>query len=406
MTDITHRAEFTAYQAISTVIPWDDTVPQANEGTLLMSKTFVPQHSTVRVIAEVAASALETDQGYIATLVHDGQVVDVGVSFAMNTAPRLIPASIDYMGPVTPGVETTFQVRAGPRKVGTIYTNGHQASRLFGGISKSSLTITEFGGTETSLPGGGTCGDEPDLLNRFMPEEYWGDKKTVHEGWFYAGRVDASPYTPDLLWRNQRMPPTSEENHPLSFGHQKLHVSGGLVALQHGDCPDIVIGRGGPNGAPYNEPNPQATDPGLDVGHIQFVTLGGTLKGTLGWRVGDGHQGAIAQIGARSVGTQTATSRAGELYLATCPLGRPGDPLFRMMIKEDGSIHFLDTDGAPMFGAGPTYWDIATVKPPTTEGATSLWLAVKQGSNLTLKPVTVGAPDSGGSGKRALVVAN
>jgi len=48
--------------------------------------------------------------------------------------------------------------------------------------------------------------------------------------------------------------------------------------------------------------------------------------------------GRTAQIYSRTVGEQTAKSRAGSLHLATTPLNNNGNPVDRIVITEEGRV--------------------------------------------------------------------
>lgn len=131
---------------ISTVIiPWDDTIPQITEGTEAFNVAITPKFATSKLRIDV-------------TLVMGGVISQdaTGALFLGTGANALAAASImdfdSYPTTLTfthhmtaPGTGTyTFRARYGGQLVNAICLNGFNSLRKFGGVSASSMTITEI----------------------------------------------------------------------------------------------------------------------------------------------------------------------------------------------------------------------------------------------------------------------
>lgn len=131
----------------STVIPYDDTIPQNTEGDQYMSLAITPTN---------ASSTLEID---VVIHVSSGSAVgqNIVALFQDSTANALAavvnqqfasgqPATIAFKHTMTAGTTsaTTFKVRAGPVSAATMTFNGASGARNMGGVMASSITIKEY----------------------------------------------------------------------------------------------------------------------------------------------------------------------------------------------------------------------------------------------------------------------
>ncbi len=130
----------------TTVIPFDDTIPQITEGDQYMSLAITPLKSdstlVVDVVAHVSCSIIAQ---VIAALFRDATASAIGV---MNMTAVAATAPINIMFSVKAAAvstsATTFKVRIGPSAAGTITFNGNNGARVFGGALSSSIRITEI----------------------------------------------------------------------------------------------------------------------------------------------------------------------------------------------------------------------------------------------------------------------
>lgn len=137
--------EYTASVDLTTVIPYDDTIPQVTEGTQVLSVTITPRSSTNRVIIRgaltgavgTAANALSmavfvnggTDAIFASSTIMGGANYVAGIPFEFQHSP----------GSTSP---QTYTVRVGPSG-GTARLNGSSVARRFGSVSKCTLIAEE-----------------------------------------------------------------------------------------------------------------------------------------------------------------------------------------------------------------------------------------------------------------------
>jgi len=175
-----------------------------------------------------------------------------------------------------------------------------------------------------------------DPLRPFVPPDAEIKLGTVLTGQLLVGRADAWPGAPDFFCR-QSTTSASEVNHPLADGSPKCYARS-LVLADIGDAPDLVLRRAGPDNAGYNA-SPAPIAPGTYLGGLYWQAWGGRCEpGQYGYWSGCGGNARNAVIYSRSVGAQTATSRAGSLHLATTPLGNNGSPEDRLVLSDDGRV--------------------------------------------------------------------
>ncbi len=131
----------------TTLIPFDNTIPQITEGTQFMTASITPTNaSNVLIIEAVIHMANSTGGANTAALFQDSTA---------NALAGVISSQYGVSGGVQPVVlrhrmvagttsETTFRLRAGPAGAGTLTFNGVSAGRILGGVLASSITITEI----------------------------------------------------------------------------------------------------------------------------------------------------------------------------------------------------------------------------------------------------------------------
>lgn len=131
---------------ITSVIPYDDTIPQNTEGTEWGTLAITPQSATNRLLIEVNLNySVGTGVQAIAALFQDSTanaLAAVNHNTNGNTAGGVLRMSHEMAAGTTSA--TTFKVRVGTYSGGTLVINGAAGARLFGGVYISSITITEF----------------------------------------------------------------------------------------------------------------------------------------------------------------------------------------------------------------------------------------------------------------------
>ncbi len=157
-TDGTHKSKlvnqivgttYATYSSTSTVIPYDDTIPQNTEGSEIMTLAITPGSATNILVIEVqvfAATSL-ADLPFIVGLFQDStaNALTAGMYFG-GSATYFMPVGARLVYKMAAGTtsSTTFKVRVGPGAAATLYFNGSVSSRLMGGVMACSLIITEI----------------------------------------------------------------------------------------------------------------------------------------------------------------------------------------------------------------------------------------------------------------------
>lgn len=130
----------------TTVVPYDDTIPQSSEGDEYMTLAITPNATANKLMIEVVFNGANSaaGDGFTVALLQDS------TADALNAQSEYIEANelhqfsfIHYMAAGTTSA-TTFKVRAGGGSAGTTTFNGASGARKLGGILASSITITEI----------------------------------------------------------------------------------------------------------------------------------------------------------------------------------------------------------------------------------------------------------------------
>jgi hypothetical protein len=147
MTLQTKRTQTGAVATGTTVVPYDDTIPQNTEGDEYITQAVTPSSSAnlleIEARANLASSVVQN--AYTVALFQDSTanaLAAVGES-AFNTAAQLIPVDISHAMLSGTSSSTTFKIRAGGDQAGTTTFNGASGARLYGGVLASHLTVRE-----------------------------------------------------------------------------------------------------------------------------------------------------------------------------------------------------------------------------------------------------------------------
>jgi len=130
-------------QTGTTLIPYDDTIPQITEGTEFMTLAITPKSTTNILVIEVIAWVYHSAAtGNMAGAIFQDSTANALASGSMVTGGTMM-AIRHRMAAGTTG-STTFRFRAGGQLAGTTTLNGIGGSRFFGGSGASSIVITEY----------------------------------------------------------------------------------------------------------------------------------------------------------------------------------------------------------------------------------------------------------------------
>jgi hypothetical protein len=132
----------------TTLVPFDDTIPQNTEGDQYMTLAITPTSATNKLRIEVIAFVSSGTSGgnwMTAALFQDTTANAVAAMLAYMTVANgsQLLAVTHYMTAGTTSA-TTFKVRIGGLFAGTTTFNGTAGGRLLGGVMASSITISEL----------------------------------------------------------------------------------------------------------------------------------------------------------------------------------------------------------------------------------------------------------------------
>ncbi len=130
------------------VLPIDDSIPEKTEGDEYMALAITPTSATNKLKIEITCVLAHTASNtqFVVALFQDtttNALAAVG-HFTGGTVSQ--PQTITFVHYMAAGTtsETTFKVRAGCNSSGTTTFNGTSGVRILGGVTASSITITEI----------------------------------------------------------------------------------------------------------------------------------------------------------------------------------------------------------------------------------------------------------------------
>lgn len=146
----TSYAETATHSNTTSAIPLDDTIPQSSEGVSVLSLTHSAETTTnklrIRAVIPVGFNATTTDAIgalFVGTgTVGANAVAASAATGATTSALQNIPLVHEY----TPGTTSsqTIEIRVGTGGAGGVGINGTNAARLFGGVTKATITVEEI----------------------------------------------------------------------------------------------------------------------------------------------------------------------------------------------------------------------------------------------------------------------
>lgn len=136
-------------QTGTTLIPYDDTIPQNTEGDQYMSVSITPKATTNILVIDILAMMYHSaTTGNIAGAIFQNSTANALAAFSAaeayggNSGGNAYRARHIMVAGTTSA--TTFKFRAGGQIAGTTTFNGIGGSRYFGGVLASSITVSEF----------------------------------------------------------------------------------------------------------------------------------------------------------------------------------------------------------------------------------------------------------------------
>ena len=130
----------------TTTIPDNNTIPTSTEGVQFLSRTITPTDASNNLLIEVvfnyASSANDTQT---VALFKDTDAAAIAASGIRDTSANvMMQLSITHHIVAGSISLQTFSVRSGNNGAGTTSFNGAAGLQIYGGVSASSITITEY----------------------------------------------------------------------------------------------------------------------------------------------------------------------------------------------------------------------------------------------------------------------
>lgn len=129
----------------TTLIPFDDTIPQNTEGDQYMTLAITPLLSTSTLIIDCVLFISHSVADQITAALFQDATVGALAAIAQYQSTAAGPNAIFLRHKMTSGTTsaTTFKVRAGGNSAGTTTFNGTATARKFGGVAASTIVIYE-----------------------------------------------------------------------------------------------------------------------------------------------------------------------------------------------------------------------------------------------------------------------
>lgn len=128
----------------STTIPFDDTIPQSNEGVEYMTRTITPKAIDNRLIIMVTAQGGPSHDAILAVALFQDDVAGaLAVGASQGLGGKFMDVSFTHVMDAGTTSEIDFKVNIGMNAAGTYTFNGNGGARSYGGVLASSITILE-----------------------------------------------------------------------------------------------------------------------------------------------------------------------------------------------------------------------------------------------------------------------
>lgn len=141
-------AEYLTSADLTTLIPFDDTIPQVGEGTQILAASITPKSTTNRLRVRFEGWGSPVTSG---DLIAAALFLNAGANAVAATTSGIAISAGAIVGPVVmeyeyvPGSTSAqaFTLRVGGT-AGTVRMNGTSTARRFGGVSRCTLIVEEI----------------------------------------------------------------------------------------------------------------------------------------------------------------------------------------------------------------------------------------------------------------------
>lgn len=142
-------SEYTANADLTTVIPYDDTIPQITEGTEVLTAAITPKSATNRIRIRFQCFGQNSGAGQaklLSALFVDAtaNALCASCSDDPHTTGVAMNNIMEYEESAASTTARTYRIRVGPHTADTIRLNGTTAARRFGGVARATLIVEEI----------------------------------------------------------------------------------------------------------------------------------------------------------------------------------------------------------------------------------------------------------------------
>lgn len=131
----------------STATPWDDTIPQNTEGTEFLTLAITPRSAANKLLIAVIGDLDAPIANNIMTMAlfkdSDADAI-AAVNFTGDASGTAAVLALNHAMTAGSTSEITFKMRAGTQAGAFTNLNGYNGTRNYGGVSSSSIIITEI----------------------------------------------------------------------------------------------------------------------------------------------------------------------------------------------------------------------------------------------------------------------
>lgn len=132
----------------TTIIPYDNTIPQNTEGDQYLSQAITPKNTANILVIEAEAQVsygTTSNSAESCALFQDSTAGALSAGFGFQSVGGATER-IHLVYTMTAGTTsaTTFKIRCGANAAGTTTFNGASGAQLFGGVNNSYIRITEY----------------------------------------------------------------------------------------------------------------------------------------------------------------------------------------------------------------------------------------------------------------------
>ncbi len=134
-----------ANTTLGTILPYDDTIPQNTEGDQVFSQAITPINAGSTIYIDVFLNIGGPSGSPVSCALFVDATASAVAAASTNfiNATTMMPLTLRYSVSAASTSSRTYALRAGSSVATDAFLNGHDSSRIFGGVSVSSMTITE-----------------------------------------------------------------------------------------------------------------------------------------------------------------------------------------------------------------------------------------------------------------------